>query len=150
MVLKKILESSDTLTTTYIENTLVKSFIYDNTAITFTVQGNTYREAGKFIRIKSKEAINTNTVKGKATRDIDGYWFILNVKHIFKGDFYTNEYVCVKLHSDAADKKSTQQIIDLMAPNEARPSLINTSNLAINPNEGGLNPGSTPAFTPPN
>ena len=150
VVLKKILESSDTLTTTYIENTLVKSFIYDNTAITFTVQGNTYREAGKFIRIKSKEAINTNTVKGKATRDIDGYWFILNVKHIFKGDFYTNEYVCVKLHSDAADKKSTQQIIDLMAPNEARPSLINTSNLAINPNEGGFNPGSTPAFTPPN
>lgn len=121
VVLKKILESSDTLTTTYIENTLVKSFIYDNTAITFTVQGNTYREAGKFIRIKLKA--NNASIDTTNTEDIDGYWFILNVKHIFKGDFYTNEYVCVKLHAGNANPKN---LVDMMAPNLERYTLPST------------------------
>ena len=94
---KKI--SAEQLTRYYIENALKKSFIFDNTAITFAVQGNTYRQPGKFIKLQLTTA---GLIKkdDADTKVVDGYWFITGLKHIFKGDFFTNEYVCVKLHGD--------------------------------------------------
>lgn len=145
VVHKKILDGSNILTEKYIENTLVKSFIYDNTAITFTVQGNTYREAGKFIRIRSKDL--NDSVGGKTAKNVDGYWFVLTVKHIFKGDFYTNEYVCVRLHSDDAAK--SKQLTDLLNPNFAKSSLINTAASTIDANAVGFK-SPTLNYTPPN
>ena len=93
---KKLSDKDDVLTKVYIENTLKKSFIFDNTALTFSVPGNTYRRAGKFIKINSLDFNEVSSVK--EVKPVDGYWFIISVKHIFKNDIYTNEYVCVRLH----------------------------------------------------
>ena len=132
-VVNKKIGSDDILTTIYIENALKKSFIYDNTAITFTVQGNTYREAGKFIRIKSKDL--NEKFNDKETKNVDGYWFVLSVKHIFKGDFYTNEYVCVRLHTNDAAKPT--QLSDLLQPDYRNSSLFST---VPTPPSTGLSP----------
>lgn len=95
IVLKSVNENSN-LTQTSIENALKKSFIFDNKALNFTVPGNIYRKAGKFIKVNDMGELGT--LKSEQRRNIDGYWFITSVKHIFKGDYYTNEYTCVKLH----------------------------------------------------
>jgi len=89
----KLSESLAILRTT---NTMAKSFVFDNTAITFSVPGNTYRRAGKFIEIKARDVrdILGADERGKA---VTGFWFIISIKHIFKGDYYTNEYTCVRL-----------------------------------------------------
>ena len=71
---------------------VLKSFIFDNVGITFRVKGNLYREAGKFIRVI---ASNENTDK---TDDINGYYFVTSVKHIFKGEGYENEIYAVKFY----------------------------------------------------
>lgn len=123
-VVHKKIGNDNILTNIYIENTLKKSFIYDNTAITFSVQGNTYREAGKFIRINSEDLKDKSS--GSETKSVDGYWFILSVKHIFKGDFYTNEYVCVRLHTNDAAKPT--QLSDLLQPNFEDSVLLETFN----------------------
>lgn len=102
---KKI--SSDELTACYVDNALNKSFIFDNTAITFAVQGNTYRQPGKFIKLQLKTADLLNNKKN--SRSIDGFWFITGLKYLFKGDFFTNEYVCVKLHGDGLNEPATGQ-----------------------------------------
>ncbi len=71
---------------------IMKSFIFDNIAITFRVQGNVYREPGKFIRvIASNES-------SKDVDDINGYYFVTSVKHIFKGSGYENEIIAVKFY----------------------------------------------------
>jgi hypothetical protein len=92
--------SDDNLTKQYVQNAMKKSFVLDNIALTFTVPGNPLRKTGKFIKIKSKELKDkTNEINSKA---IDGYWFIILLKHVFNGDYYTNEYTCVKLHVDGS------------------------------------------------
>jgi len=116
-VVNKRVGLDNILITKYVQNALMKSFIYDNTAITFTVQGNTYREAGKFIRIKSKDLNDGSS--DPETKSVDGYWFILSVKHIFKGDFYTNEYVCVKLHSGGPSQANTPLLDPRNLPNRS-------------------------------
>ena len=137
------------LTTKYVQNALMKSFIYDNTAITFTVQGNTYREAGKFIRIISKDLNDKYSELNPETKSVDGYWFILSVKHIFKGDFYTNEYVCVKLHSGGPSGGPSQDnspIFDIRIQPDGSPSRSQVTGVPAEPatlpvkgeDEGGI------------
>ena len=100
--------SNDLLTKQYVQNIMKKSFVFDNQALTFTVPGNTYRKTGKFIKIKAKEVRDkSNEVTSKS---LDGYWFIILLKHIFKGDYYTNEYTCVKLHTEG--KMSQPSFVD--------------------------------------
>lgn len=100
--------ANDLLTKQYVHNIMKKSFVLDNEALTFTVPGNTYRKTGKFVKIKSKEVRDkSNEVTSKS---IDGYWFIILLKHIFKGDYYTNEYTCVKLHTEG--KMSQPSFVD--------------------------------------
>jgi hypothetical protein len=95
IVMQKQSDGSGELAKAAINNVMKKSFIYDNVAIKFTLPGNIYRKAGKFIRIISK------TAPGGAT-DISamGYWFVISVSHAFSGDFYTNTFICVRLHKD--------------------------------------------------
>ena len=101
---KKI--SSPDFTARYVQNALKKSFVFDNAAITFAVQGNTYRQPGKFIKLQLNTAELVKK-KGSDSKAVDGYWFITGLKHIFKGDFYTNEYACVKLHGDGKSLASS-------------------------------------------
>jgi hypothetical protein len=75
---------------------VLKSFIYDNTAITFKVPGNLYREAGFFIQVKVEQ---NQEVKNK-TQDISGYYFVISLRHIFSGENYLNEIVAVKLNKN--------------------------------------------------
>lgn len=92
--MKKLVDDTNVLTDNYIRNMLLKSFVLDNKALTFTIPGNTHRQVGKFIRIHSTDAIAKAEKKA-----IDGYWFVILIKHIFSAGVYSNEYVCVRLHS---------------------------------------------------
>jgi hypothetical protein len=90
--------ADDDLSKLYTQNAVKKSFVFDNIALTFTVPGNTYRKTGKFIRIKPP-----TTLKSKngdiESKSIDGYWLVILLKHVFDGDYYTNEFTCVRLHT---------------------------------------------------
>lgn len=87
---------------------VLKSFIYDNTAITFKVPGNLYREAGYFIRIK----VEQNQEDKNKTQDVSGYYFVISIKHIFAGENYQNEIVAVKLNkNDKLAKNATSGLI---------------------------------------
>ena len=107
--------SDSKFTQNSIENALKKSFIFDNKALNFTVPGNIYRKAGKFIKVNDKG--ESGTLKSEQNRNIDGYWFIISVKHIFKGDYYTNEYTCVKLHKGDNNMLETQRASPSLLPN---------------------------------
>jgi hypothetical protein len=66
-------------------NALFKSFIFDNVALTFRVKGQPYRTAGKFIQIEADGSSTSTTNKSSASTDeLNGYWFIISVKHVFE------------------------------------------------------------------
>jgi hypothetical protein len=67
---------------------IFNSFVFDNVAITFRTKGNTYRRSDRFIEIKSEK------------KDINGYWFIISIKHIFTDSVYENEITCVRFYLD--------------------------------------------------
>ena len=79
------------LTKNKVKHTLLKSFIYDNTAISFKCGGELYRSPGTFIEIRTEDSTTD-------TDNLNGYWFIISVKHIFEGDAYDNELICVKMN----------------------------------------------------
>lgn len=88
----------------------LKSFIYDNTAVTFKVPGNLYREAGYFIQIK----VEKNAESKDKTQDISGFYFIISIKHIFSGENYQNEIVAVKLNTNeklSSNSKFTSSLV---------------------------------------
>lgn len=76
-----------------IKHILLKSFIYDNVAISFKVRGQLYRSPGKFVEIITEESTQDKD-------DLNGYWFIVSVRHIFDGDDYYNELICVKFNKN--------------------------------------------------
>lgn len=84
------------LSLAYGVNKVFSSFIFDNIAITFRVKGNTYRDAGKFVEIRSDKP------------DVNGYWFIISVKHIFEESTYFNEITCVKFYDDTREGSPRQ------------------------------------------
>lgn len=67
---------------------VTRSFIFDNSAITFRTTGNPYRNPGMFILI--------NGDKQDQTESPTGYWFIISIKHIFENEMYQNEITAVK------------------------------------------------------
>ena len=91
----------DKLALAYGINTLFKSFIFDNIALTFRVKGQTYREPGKFIQIEADNSSTNGTDKKNNNSDeLNGYWYIISVKHVFENDIYYNDYICVKIYSN--------------------------------------------------
>jgi hypothetical protein len=74
-----------------VKHTLLKSFIYDNTALSFKCKGQLYRTPGTFIEIRTEDSTTD-------TDNLNGYWFIISVRHIFEGDTYNNELICVKFN----------------------------------------------------
>jgi hypothetical protein len=79
------------LAVAYGTNRVLKSFIFDNTAMTFRVKGQPYRTPGKFIHIQADDNNDTG--------EINGYWYIISLNHVFENDIYFNDYVCVRLYS---------------------------------------------------
>ena len=111
--------SDDHLTTQYTQNALKKSFVFDNIALTFTVPGNTHRKTGKFVKI------NAPKTEGLGADSINGYWLVILLKHVFDGDYYTNEYTCVRLHvGDPALQTSLIDTFNAIRENGVNSSLL--------------------------
>ena len=74
---------------------LYNAFIFQNMFLTFTTDGQPYREPGKFINIKKRlDKVNTGSA---FERKIIGQWYVTEVKHIITGDgTYKNFFQCVK------------------------------------------------------
>ncbi len=102
---------------------ILRSFIFDNTAITFKVPGNLYREAGYFIQVK----VEQNQQEKDKTQDISGYYFIISLKHIFAGENYQNEIVAVKLNKNQKiNKNALSMLMSKLTP--GAPSQVQATN----------------------
>ena len=88
-----------------IKTMLMRSFIFDNTALVFRLPGNVYRKPGHFI------LINSDTASDKENSVI-GYWYVIGVKHIFTNNIYTNEIVAVKLHIKSSANSSAPKGVE--------------------------------------
>lgn len=88
----------ETLARSYGTNKIFKSFVFDNTAMIFKVKGQVYRTPGKFIHIKADSTNSSST--NVQTDEINGFWYVLSVKHIFENDIYKNEIICVKFYKN--------------------------------------------------
>lgn len=87
-----------TLAQVYGINKVFKSFVFDNVAVTFRVKGQPYRKPGKFITIKT-DNVDINNKKNKNIAEINGYWYIVSVSHVFENDVYFNDFICVKIYN---------------------------------------------------
>jgi hypothetical protein len=74
---------------------LLKTGIFQSTAINFRVLGLTNREPGRFIIIDEPIGIDDTPFNNK----LYGQWFIINVRHIFEAGLYYNDITAVKIHS---------------------------------------------------
>ena len=82
-------------------NMMFKSFIFDNIALTFRVKGQPYRSAGKFIQIEADGSSSSKSTRSTGSTDeLNGYWYIISVKHVFENDIYFNDYICVKIYNN--------------------------------------------------
>lgn len=85
-------------------NMMFKSFIFDNIALTFRVKGQPYRSAGKFIQIEADGSSSSKSNKPTGSTDeLNGYWYIISVKHVFENDIYFNDYICVKIYNNIGE-----------------------------------------------
>jgi hypothetical protein len=74
---------------------LLKTGLFQNTCIVFTVPGLSFREPGRFIGIdRVTGSSNDNPVDNK----LCGQWFVINVKHIIAVGMYYNTITAVKVH----------------------------------------------------
>jgi hypothetical protein len=96
-----LIQVPDRLAIGFGTNALFKSFIFDNVALTFRVKGQPYRSAGKFIQIEADgSSSSTSSRSSSTTNELNGYWYIISVKHVFENDIYFNDYVCVKVYNN--------------------------------------------------
>jgi len=70
--------------------------IFANNQVKFKAQGNTARQAGKFIGVDRDGSSPFNAFDEKFL----GIYFITEVKHVFEGNNYYNEVVCTKTYTD--------------------------------------------------
>jgi hypothetical protein len=76
-------------------NKVLFNTIFLNNTISFKVPGSTHRTAGVFIGIDRDGSIIYSDFDSKML----GVYFVVEVKHIFKGNEYFNELRCVKTYS---------------------------------------------------
>lgn len=76
-----------------VESELNMNLIFYNLQLYFNNIGDTYRHSGKFIDVyKSKKQ------KLKSDEKLLGRWFVTEVRHVFFGDTYMNEFYCTKTY----------------------------------------------------
>lgn len=73
---------------------LLRTGLFQNTCINFTVQGLTMREPGTFIAIDRPQGSKDFTVDDK----LCGQWFVINVIHTISNGAYYNNITAVKMH----------------------------------------------------
>ena len=91
---------SRNLALAYGTNAVLKSFVFDNLAVTFRVKGQPYRKPNRFILINTPPT--PKSLKNYEGKEIDGYWYVISVKHIFENNNYFNEFNCVKIYDPTA------------------------------------------------
>jgi len=84
----KILKDRDNIED-IIKNSVFKSFVFDNTVISFSVPGMVFRKSGTWIGIN-------DFYKENSADNLAGLWYVINVKHIFEGSLYTTQITAVK------------------------------------------------------
>lgn len=75
-----------------IKSAVFKSFMFDNTTISFRVPGAPWRKSGEFIIINGVDGNSFN-------RELDGLWYIVSIKHIIEQENYTNEIIATRFLS---------------------------------------------------
>jgi hypothetical protein len=73
---------------------LLRTGLFQNTCISFTVPGLTMREPGKFIAIDRPEG----SMDGSFDDKLCGQWFVINVIHTFSNGAYYNNITAIKIH----------------------------------------------------
>jgi hypothetical protein len=76
---------------------LLRTGLFQNTAINFTVPGLTMREPGKFIAIDRPEGTPTGDIASVDDK-LCGQWFVINVVHTISNGAYYNNITAVKIH----------------------------------------------------
>ena len=76
-------------------NNVLYHQIFLNNTVSFKVEGSTHRQAGTFIGIDRDGSLVYSDYHAK----ILGVYFVIEVKHLFKGNAYFNELRCVKTYS---------------------------------------------------
>jgi hypothetical protein len=76
-------------------NILLKSALFLNLAISFTVPGTSYRQSNTFIGIEREYPDIDNDFDNKAL----GQWLVTKVVHNITNSTYTNSIMAVKVHS---------------------------------------------------
>ncbi len=83
----------------YGTNSVLKSFIFDNVLATFRIGGQPYRKPNRFIAINTilKDG-KLSPVNSKERTEIDGFWYVLSVNHVFIDGNYFNDFECVRIY----------------------------------------------------
>jgi hypothetical protein len=75
-----------------IKSAVFKSFMFDNTTISFRTPGAPWRKSGEFIIINGVDGNSFNS-------ELDGLWYIVSIKHILEQETYTNEIIATRFVS---------------------------------------------------
>jgi hypothetical protein len=82
-----------------VESEMNMSLIFYNLQSYFSNIGESFRQAGKFVDIyKPKKQ------KLKSDEKLLGRWFVTEVRHVFFGDLYRNEFFCTKTYVGTTSK----------------------------------------------
>lgn len=76
-----------------IEAELISALIFYNLQISFNNLGDQFRQSGKFIDI-----YKTKKERLKSDEKLLGRWLVTEIKHVFFGDLYRNEFSCTKTY----------------------------------------------------
>lgn len=82
-----------------VESELNMSLIFYNLQVYFSNIGDTVRKSGKFVDI-----YKTKKQKFKSDEKILGRWFITEIRHVFFGDLYRNEFYGTKTYVGTTSK----------------------------------------------
>lgn len=105
-------------------NRVFKSFIFDNVALTFRVKGQPYRSSGKFIQIEADNSSSSKSNKSTGSVDeLNGYWYIISVKHVFENDIYFNDYICVKIYNNIGELSEIPEPVVASGSSTGTPTL---------------------------
>jgi hypothetical protein len=122
----------------YGTNSVFKSFVFDNVMATFRVKGQPYRKPNRFISINPPpKDTKLDPVKSKDRTEIDGYWYVLSVNHVFIDGNYFNDFECVKIYKlGELPQQPPTPTIQTPSPVIQTPSVNSTNS----PGSGTVNP----------
>ena len=110
-------------------NIMLKYYLFSNLTISFSVQGSTHRQTGRFFAV-SKNTDNTTEFDSK----LEGQYFLTNIIHHFSNSSrsYTNELVGVKTQTY---KETTlfSSNDNMILKNEIQPQNNNASPVSVQP-----------------